>query len=160
MKICTRCGARKEIDEFSRDKHQKDGRRSACKVCTRAQRIAYYYVHREDEIAKVRAWQVDHKPSVRIANNKHRKKISKQVYARKKRATPSWASSEWEKLLSKEARHLAQLRSKMTGQEWETDHIVPIAGTTVCGLHTGSNLQVILKTENAAKANHTWPDMP
>ena len=36
---------------------------------------------------------------------------------------------------------------------FEVDHIIPVKGESVCGLHTPANLQVILRTENRRKGN-------
>ena len=56
----------------------------------------------------------------------------------------------------KEARRL----TKETGVVHSVDHIVPLKGQLVCGLHVYWNMQVIELGSNIAKSNHTWPDMP
>lgn len=51
----------------------------------------------------------------------------------------------------KEAHTLRKLRNKLTGFEWHVDHIVPLQGRIVSGLHIWSNLQVISKQANLQK---------
>lgn len=80
--------------------------------------------------------------------------------AAKLRATPSWAASEFEKLVIAEAYRLAQLRTKATGIVWHVDHVVPLRSDLVCGLHCSANLQVIPASINHSKNNLLWPDMP
>lgn len=60
---------------------------------------------------------------------------------------------EFTEFVCKEAHHLARLRDKCTGQKWSVDHIAPIKGRNVSGLHVWYNLQVIPMRQNRLKHN-------
>lgn len=62
-------------------------------------------------------------------------------------ATPAWADRDAMELLNLEARRL----TATTGIKHEVDHIIPVQGKKVCGLHVPWNLRVITKTANARK---------
>ncbi len=69
--------------------------------------------------------------------------------ARLRNATPPWANfAEIEKLYER-----ADELTRITGIPHVVDHIVPLAGKNVCGLHVHFNLRVITKTHNAIKGN-------
>jgi hypothetical protein len=69
-------------------------------------------------------------------------------------------NTELFELVEIEAYGLARLRTEMTGEEWEVDHIVPLQSQLVCGLHNENNLCVITRKSNNQKLNLIWPDMP
>ena len=70
------------------------------------------------------------------------------------RHTPAWAVMADIRRVYKQMRTL----TRETGRQWSVDHIVPLDGVNVCGLHVAHNLQVIPLEENVAKANNWWPD--
>lgn len=67
-------------------------------------------------------------------------------------AIPKWLDED-DFFLITEAYSLARLRTKMFGFQWHVDHIFPLQGKTVCGLHVPKNLQVIPAAENYKKSN-------
>lgn len=64
-----------------------------------------------------------------------------------KQATPPWADREAILAMYREAAR----RTIETGVRHSVDHIVPLRGKDVCGLHVESNLQILTFAENASK---------
>lgn len=72
------------------------------------------------------------------------------------RATPRWADMD----AVRRVYELASRLEQSTGQKYHVDHIVPLKGKTVSGLHNEFNLAVIPMLDNLKKGNRRWPDMP
>jgi len=86
-----------------------------------------------------------------------RKPYIKRAQKAKQRAdrinrVPAWLTEE-DNWMMREAHHLARLRTEMTGVWCDVDHIIPLNGKKVCGLHVPSNLQVITHSSNSRKGN-------
>lgn len=98
--------------------------------------------------ATASAWARDNPAKVLAGVVKYR--------AAKLNATPTWANPICMML---EFYKLAEYYRSKFGGDWDVDHIVPLRGETVCGLHVEFNLQVITSGDNMSKGNRTWPDM-
>ena len=86
---------------------------------------------------------------------KHKARVlaNKAKYrASKRNKTPIWVDKEhlW---LIKQAYELAILRTKQFKFLWHVDHIIPLNGFNVSGLHVIENIQVIPAAENLLKNN-------
>lgn len=68
------------------------------------------------------------------------------------KATPKWLTEA--DIVRMNAKYqLAAMFNEYTGEEWHVDHIYPLKGKEVCGLHVPSNLRVIPWLENVKKGN-------
>ena len=95
-----------------------------------------------------RAYKKEHK----IANPEYYKALVSFRRKKHQMATPKWLSIEQKKDI-RGLYLLAQSTSSITGERYVVDHIIPLIGEVVCGLHVPWNLRVITQEENLAKSN-------
>lgn len=124
-----------------------------------AQKRRHYEKHRASILKKCACYRASNKERLRDyfkqykqENNGAVNALNKRRDLAKKQRTPAWLTDDdfW---LMKEIYELAALRSKMSGFKWHVDHIVPLQGETVSGLHVPNNLQVIPYLDNILKRN-------
>lgn len=155
MKTCTKCQETKSLDEFYK-RSDRDSYHSWCKTCKHESGKSWHERNKDRHSEINRNWYENNKEQhltnskAWYAANKHRK--LETTTAREKRcvlATPIWADRE----LIKELYALAQKLTEQTGIPHEVDHVIPLQGRNVSGLHVETNLQVITATENRRKSN-------
>jgi hypothetical protein len=87
------------------------------------------------------------------ANNKTQVRADTKARRRKHRdATPKWLSRK-QKSEIRQIYQIAITMTQTTGEQYVVDHIVPLRGESVCGLHVPWNLRVITQDENLKKSN-------
>lgn len=89
---------------------------------------------------------------VRKSYEKNRHKFVARVARRRSakiQATPLWADFDAIEKIYAEARRL----SDETGVPHEVDHIYPLRGKNVCGLHVHTNLRIVTRRINRSKGN-------
>ena len=181
--ICVKCKTAKDSSEFPKDASRKSGYKSSCKICYslnrksrannktakeysekyykenreklsqryftrnyRDRQLERYYSKREHILEKRRYYLQTPQGKFKNCEKESRRR------SRKLGATPTWLSQnqlsqiEYLYWLSKDL----ELTS---GQKYHVDHIVPLQGRHVCGLHVPWNLQVIPAEINLSKGN-------
>jgi len=83
--------------------------------------------------------------------------VNKYTSTAKRRAariqrTPTWLTDTDRERIKNEYK-LAAILSKVEGVRWTVDHIIPLQGDFVSGLHVPSNLKAMRFIENCAKGN-------
>jgi hypothetical protein len=127
------------------------------KEATLANKRRYYAENKEKCLDVVRKWRAEFgKEWERNRCPIERAMRTSRRRAALLRAVPSWAD---EKLIA-EFYETARGLGMWTGDWYHVDHIVPLLGRTVCGLHCQANLQVLPAVENIRKLNRHWPDQP
>lgn len=144
-KTCTKCHVSKPSSEFYNKRHQ-------CKTCRRIiiaswqkrnpskvseYRIAYREADRKRASRQSMSWDTNH-PGQRAA------RLAKYKAAKLQR-TPRWLSET----------QLKEIQSIYTNcpKGYEVDHIVPLQGNLVSGLHVPWNLQYLKVRDNRVKYN-------
>ena len=119
--------------------------------------------NQEKQKQLVNSWKDKNKESVnQYARNYYHAHVEEQLLRNAARRTkikqvkPNWANE----FFISEIYRLARLRTKLLKTLWVVDHIVPLKGRTVSGLHSDGNLQVIPAELNNKKNNIYWPDKP
>ena len=88
------------------------------------------------------------KPEVK-ASNAERNRLSK---GKSHKAKPKWLTKEHKKQITDTYMLMRDCRA-VTGEDYHVDHIVPLKGENICGLHVPWNLQVLPAYVNVSKSN-------
>lgn len=110
----------------------------------RTKRAKYHLEHKEQE----KTWRQQY-----LKENPHlgRYWTNKRRVAKLQRV-PKWLTSlDWEKI--EEYYQYAALLTNVTGIPYEVDHIVPLQGKNISGLHCPQNLQILTRTQNRSKGH-------
>lgn len=161
----------KAFSDFSKASTCRDGFRNYCKECQSSKKKEWYAENKERSAQTVREWQKQNPEKValfkqnwRDANKEYMSEYKKEyrrvnpdrinahTAIRRKRVqqqTPLWVDKQ------------ALLEFYLACPEgFHVDHVVPLRGKTVSGLHIVNNLQYLPASENMKKGNKEMANRP
>jgi len=100
----------------------------------------YFFANREKCNKRTREWSKNNPDKANAVTAKR--------VAQKLKATPPWFEKEKVAFVYKKAQEYG----------FQVDHVIPLRGKNVCGLHCWSNLQLLDATLNRSKSNREYPD--
>lgn len=183
MKKCTKCLETKTFDQFYKFIRDPSGYGPECKPCRNKRTYEYKAKNKNRVLQKAREWERQRRIKNNILlygqPYKPKKLKTKKIYtqldkekwrktrkrkaayyavqaakrnAAKKQRTPGWLTElDYEHIqLFYEA---AALLTKETGIKFQVDHIIPLQGKEISGLHVPKNLQILSAAENLEKRN-------
>ena len=170
MKTCSKCKIEQNKENFTKSKSRKDGLASYCRKCTKIKTVIryrdnpeynkIYYAKNKERIKRdVKKWANLHLDKVRKIKSKWKKNNkaytlaeTRKRQALKTKAMPKWLTKDQLKEIANMYKRAKELE-KTTGLKYHVDHIIPLKGKDVCGLHTPWNLQILTAEENIKKSN-------
>jgi hypothetical protein len=178
-KVCKRCSVAKNLDLFHKDRKSLDQLNTICKSCKSLDDKKYRETHQIELKAKKREYYLKvekHKRKLRTLDKLKRLSLSNKIYrennierikynykiwrlsnkatvnarnmrryAAKLNQCPPWVNKE----------HLERIKQFYANcpKGYHVDHIIPLQGKEIRGLHVIWNLQYLPAIENIRKSN-------
>jgi len=174
-KTCGVCHATKSLADFYKSKKERDGYAHRCKTCDLAagsdrkeQKAAYFRAYMQTD-----AYKEYKKRRAELGREKTLARMQQKLdvfttitdpqirrwrihaaarYVNRLQATPKWLTAA-QKQRTLEIYAATQHLQELTATIYHVDHIVPLCGETVCGLHVWWNLQPLTERDNLLKRN-------
>lgn len=176
MKLCRICKLTLNYEEFVKSKAFKSGIDTICLKCSREKVKLWRQLGNRDYILERQRRLDRNTEHTRMLESAKRlrhydkylrsplvlkTKFELNATKRKADAKRLLRNANWDTELTdfvtKEAHHLKALRKSITKFDWHVDHIIPLNGRLVSGLHIWSNLRVIPAIINLRKNNFYEP---
>jgi hypothetical protein len=141
--------------EANKEKVREQARASRARNKEQRRQYNLKWRHENPEAARRHSRDCDNKPETRQQRKEYGKLFAAEhrartaaYRARKKSAAPPWLTKDQLSQMAEKYRE-----ARLLGMQ--VDHIVPLNGEFVCGLHVPWNLQLLTPEENMAKGN-SW----
>lgn len=144
---CKKCG---ESNKLTRNRYNYQNNKwylqSICKDCERKITQQHQQSHPE------RWRKYNKKYYSNRSEEKRQERLLKSHNRHKRLKRVNW-DIELTEFVTEEAHNLRKLRDELFNFKWHVDHIIPLNGNKVSGLHIWNNLQVIPAKLNYSKKN-------
>lgn len=105
----------------------------------------FYYINNKNKISDYgKIWRLNNKDSRLLSKSKRR--------TAKMNRMPNWLSKEQIDEI-KWFYKMSSFFTQITGEQYDVDHIIPLQGKDISGLHVPWNLQILHHSENCSKSN-------
>jgi hypothetical protein len=174
-KECSKCRVKKSIDLFNKfrgeckacQKLYKESIKERCKEAkkswyekNKAQQKAYRDLHKQRAAIASREWSLANKERKKATDkawaelNKARYlALTKKYKMTKSMAQPVWLTTPQHEEIADMYKQAKELEAIFFNRKFHVDHIIPLQGKDVCGLHVPWNLQILTAEENHRKSN-------
>lgn len=147
MKICKKCKIQKPLEDFSKEKRNlSDGRRSRCKECLYSEYVIWAKFNKKRLSLNQRRFSKTEKGKVLKAISNAKRRIFSLSPLNKK----------YERYIRPIYAKCAEYRKR--GFDFHVDHIIPLNGKDVCGLHVPWNLRITTAKDNLTKKDSNPPE--
>lgn len=150
LKTCTKCSLEKPLSEYAKSKSERFGVRSKCKSCVKIYNKEYQLRKFPDRPKRYLSGltKKEYDRYYSRLNRPKRNSLQARRRSRMKRSTFEGYRKEIENFY-----WLAHDLKAVSGEEYHVDHVVPLNGKGICGLHVPWNLQVLPADINMSKGN-------
>lgn len=166
LRVCKKCSIEKPLELFAKHSKCKFGRLHECLDCKNKYHADRYKSNPQKHIeVQKKSFQKrkDTGADVYKGVRNYRKKYPEKHAARQRerdalklKRIPSWSTEQDREDILK-IYELAKKLENLFGVKYHVDHVIPLNGENVCGLHTPTNLQILESSLNVRKSNkHSW----
>ena len=156
--MCTVC-SKKYARAYEEPKEKKQARYLRNREAYLENKKRYYEENKAEIRAKQNKYREENREMFAKMNRQWRKNNPERARLndvrcryRRYRAIPSWLTDEQQQQINEIYKECKKM-TMQTGIEHHVDHIIPIHGKSVSGLHVPENLQILTASENCSKKN-------
>jgi hypothetical protein len=155
-KTCNSCGTIKSKNSFYRNKTTADGFQYKCKECSKQLATERRLANKDKNTEYRKTYYISNKTAI-LKQQKNYRSVKQGLInankakrrADKLKATPNWSDKD----AIRRMYIVAKFMNEKLGEDYQVDHVIPLKGKSICGLHCETNLQLLSARENRIKGS-------